>query len=437
MGDSTTSAGTHLTLPVASATGPLPLPPKAGGEGQGDGLLLANLMHFARTLRAAGLPVGPGKVIDAVQAVQAVGITDRRDFYWTLHAVFVNRPDQRLIFDQAFHVFWRNPDLLKKMMALVLPEMRVPGEEDRGAEMARRLAEALHPNRGEPAAEPEEVETEIDAVMTFSDREQLRTMDFDKMSLDELARAKAAIARLRLPVQDVPTRRFAPDRHGARADLRATLRAALRSGGLIELKRKSPRRRPPPLVVLCDISGSMSRYSRIFLHFMHTVTNDRDRVYTFVFGTRLTNITRYLRHRDVDLALERVGEAVADWSGGTRIGLSIAEFNRLWSRRLLGQGAIVILITDGLDRDAGAGLAREMDRLHRSCRRLIWLNPLLRYEGFEPKSLGMRAMMPHVDEFRPVHNLASLEELIEVLSAPPARRTPAAPALRHYRERAA
>ena len=401
------------------------------------GRLVANLMHFARTLRAAGLPVGPGKVIDAVQAVQAVGITDRRDFYWTLHAVFVNRPDQRLIFDQAFHVFWRNPDLLKKMMALVLPEMRVPGEEDRGAEMARRLAEALHPNRGEPAAEPEEVESEIDAVMTFSDREQLRTMDFDKMSLDELARAKAAIARLRLPVQDVPTRRFAPDRHGARADLRATLRAALRSGGLIELKRKSPRRRPPPLVVLCDISGSMSRYSRIFLHFMHTVTNDRDRVYTFVFGTRLTNITRYLRHRDVDLALERVGEAVADWSGGTRIGLSIAEFNRLWSRRLLGQGAIVILITDGLDRDAGAGLAREMDRLHRSCRRLIWLNPLLRYEGFEPKSLGMRAMMPHVDEFRPVHNLASLEELIEVLSAPPARRTPAAPALRHYRERAA
>jgi len=162
--DSTTSAGTHLTLPVASATGPLPLPPKAGGEGQGDGLLLANLMHFARTLRAAGLPVGPGKVIDAVQAVRTIGITNRRDFYWTLHAVFVNRPDQRLIFDQAFHVFWRNPDLLKKMMALVLPEMRVPGEEDRGAEMARRLAEALHPNRGEPAAEPEEVETEIDAI---------------------------------------------------------------------------------------------------------------------------------------------------------------------------------------------------------------------------------------------------------------------------------
>ncbi len=416
---------------MSAQTPPEPKP-ETGGR------LLANLMHFARTLRAAGLPVGPGKVIDAVQAVETVGITDRRDFYWTLHAVFVNRPDQRLIFDQAFHIFWRNPDLLKKMMGLVLPELRVEAEEDRGAEMARRLAEALHPGQQQETGEPEETETEteIDAVMTFSDREQLRGMDFEKMSLDELARARAAIARLRLPVQDVPTRRFAPDRRGARADLRATMRAALRSGGLIELKRKSRRRRPPPLVVLCDISGSMSRYSRVFLHFMHTVTNDRDRVHDFVFGTRLTNITRYLRHRDVDLALERVGEAVADWSGGTRIGHSIAEFNRLWSRRLLGQGAIVLLITDGLDRDAGAGLAREMDRLHRSCRRLIWLNPLLRYEGFEPRSLGMKAMMPYVDEFRPVHNLESLEALIAVLSAPFARRGAAA-AWQHKEERAA
>jgi len=387
------------------------------------GRLLANLMHFARTLRAAGLPVGPGKVIDAVAAVRTVGITDRRDFYWTLHAVFVNRPDQRLIFDQAFHVFWRNPDLLKKMMGLVLPEMRIDAAEDEGTAMVRRLAEALHPDIGKKG-EAEESETEIDAAMSFSDREQLRGMDFEKMSLEELARAKAAIARLRLPVQDVPTRRFAPDRRGARADLRATLRAALRSGGLIELKRRSRRRRPPPLVVLCDISGSMSRYSRIFLHFMHSVTNDRDRVHTFVFGTRLTNITRYLRHRDVDLALDRVAEAVTDWSGGTRIGHALCEFNRLWSRRLLGQGAIVLLITDGLDRDAGAGLAHEMDRLHRSCRRLIWLNPLLRYEGFEPRSLGMKAMMPYVDEFRPVHNLESLEILIDVLSAPTIRRGP-------------
>jgi len=395
-----------------------------------DGRLLANLMHFGRTLRAAGLPVGPGKVLDAVAAVEAVGISDRRDFYWTLHAVFVNRADQRVLFDQAFHVFWRNPELLKKMLALVLPQMNVELPQDQGAEMLRRLAEALHPNR--EARQSEETELEFDAAMTFSDKEQLRTMDFEKMSLEELARAKAAIARLRLPVNDVPTRRYARDPRGARADMRATLRAALRSGGLIELKRKSRRRRPPPLVVLCDISGSMSRYSRVFLHFMHSITNDRDRVFTFVFGTRLTNITRYLRFRDVDLALDRVAEAVADWSGGTRIGHCIGEFNRLWSRRVLGQGAVVLLITDGLDRDAGTGLAHEMDRLHRSCRQLIWLNPLLRYEGFEPRSLGMKAMLPHVDEFRPVHNLESLETLVDVISAAAQRHSAAAMAQERY-----
>ena len=396
----------------------------------GDGRLLANLMHFGRTLRAAGLPVGPGKVIDAVAAVEAVGITNRRDFYWTLHAVFVNRPDQRLLFDQAFHVFWRNPELLKKMLALVLPQLNLEMPQDEGAEMLRRLAEALHPNQ-EPR-DSGETELEIDAAMTFSDREQLQTMDFEKMSLDELARAKAAIARLRLPIHDIPTRRYARDPRGPRADMRATLRAALRSGGLIELKRKSQRRRPPPLVVLCDISGSMSRYSRVFLHFMHSITNDRDRVHTFVFGTRLTNITRYLRFRDVDLALDRVAEAVADWSGGTRIGHSVREFNRSWSRRVLGQGAVVLMITDGLDRDAGTGLAHEMDRLHRSCRKLIWLNPLLRYEGFEPRSLGMKAMLPYVDEFRPVHNLESLETLIGVISAAAQRHSAAAMAQERY-----
>jgi uncharacterized protein with von Willebrand factor type A (vWA) domain len=395
-----------------------------------EGRLVANLMHFARTLRAAGLPLGPGKVLDAVAAVEEVGITDRRDFYWTLHAVFVNRPDQRMLFDQAFHVFWRNPELLKKMLSLVLPQMNVEGPQDQGAEMLRRLAEALHPDR--QAQESSETELEFDAAMTFSDREQLRGMDFEKMSLEELARAKAAIARLRLPIHDIPTRRFARDPRGARADMRATLRSALRAGGLIELKRKSPRRRPPPLVVLCDISGSMSRYSRIFLHFMHSVTNDRDRVFTFVFGTRLTNITRYLRYRDVDVALDRVAEAVEDWSGGTRIGACIRDFNRLWSRRVLGQGAVVLMITDGLDRDAGTGLAHEMDRLHRSCRQLIWLNPLLRYEGFEPRSLGMKAMLPYVDEFRPVHNLESLETLIEVIGGAAHRHSAAAMAQERY-----
>src|SRR5215472_586654 len=393
-------------------------------------------MHFGRALRTAGLPVGPGKVLAAAEAVQAVGIANRGDFYWALHAVFVNRRDQRELFDQAFHIFWRNPQLLEKMMGLLLPELRSP-DAPQAEEINRRLAEALHPGTGDgPEDRPQEKEVDLDAAMTFSDRELLQRMDFEQMSAEEIARAKQLIRRMTMPLMDVATRRFKLDPRGARADMRATLRSALRSGSLIALKRKSRRTRPPPLVILCDISGSMNRYSRLFLHFMHAVTNDRDRVFTFLFGTRLTNVTRFLRYRDVDVALDKVAAAVEDWSGGTRIGQCLGEINRRWSRRVLAQGAVVLFITDGLDRDAGAGLGLEMDRLHKSCRRLTWLNPLLRYEGFAPKSLGMRAILPYVDEFRPVHNLESLGELVRALSRPAPRRLDAAAAWRERGEAA-
>jgi uncharacterized protein with von Willebrand factor type A (vWA) domain len=395
--------------------------PKLGNGGR----LAENIMHFARTLRAAGLPVGPGKVLDAIRATETVGIANRQDFYWSLHATLVNRREQQEIFDQAFHIFWRNPRLLERAIAMLLPQLRGNAEnpEDQ-AEMSRRLAEALARERGGdgPDEEEQEEKVEIDAVMTYSDRELLQKMDFEKMSAAEITRAKRLIATMRLPIMALPTRRFRADPLGQRIDMRASLRAALRSADSIPLRRRIPRRRHPPLVILCDISGSMSRYSRIILHFMHAITNDRDRVHTFLFGTRLTNVTRYLRHKDVDVALEKVGQTVDDWSGGTRIGKCLADFNNQWSRRVLGQGAILLFISDGLDRDAGEGLAKEMERLHKSCRRLIWLNPLLRYEGYEPKSMGARTIMPHVDEFRPVHNLESLADLTRVLSAPGRRR---------------
>ncbi len=384
----------------------------------GEGKLVANIMHFARALRAAGLPIGPGTVIDGLRAVETVGVGNRQDFYWALHAVFVNRRDQRELFDQAFHVFWRNPRILERMMALILPDLGMEAEEEE-EELSRRLAEALRGD-GEAEAEREpEPEIEIDAAMTYSSREQLQARDFEKMSAEEVALAKEAMGRMRLPAMAVPTRRFRPSARGRRIDMRATLRASLRSGSRdIPLRRRERQRRHPPLVVLCDISGSMSRYSRMLLHFLHAVTNDRDRVHTFLFGTRLTNITRHLRQRDVDLAMERVADAAEDWSGGTRIGACLREFNAWWSRRVLGQGAVVLLITDGLDREGGEGLQTEMERLHKSCRRLVWLNPLLRYEEFEPKSMGMRAIMPHVDDFRPVHNLESLSALADALAGP-------------------
>jgi len=394
------------------------------GEPPGDGRLVENLMHFARTLRAAGMPVGPGRVLDAIRAIQAIGIGNRDDFYWALHASFVNRRDQHELFDQAFHIFWRNPKLLERMMAMLLPQMRAPAKDEDRAEMMRRLAEALgnKDSGGGDGEESAESEIEVDAALTYSDRELLQAMDFEKMSADELAKAKRLIAGMRLPIMDVATRRYRPDRNGARIDMRNSLRAALRAADAIPLRRRAVRRRHPPLVILCDISGSMSRYSRVALHFMHAVTNDRDRVYAFLFGTQLTNVTRDLRHRDIDLALEMVGQKVRDWSGGTRIGQCLQEFNARWSRRVLSQGAVVLFISDGLDREGGQGLAKEMERLHKSCRRLIWLNPLLRYEGFEPRSHGARAIMPHVDDHRRVHNLQSLADLTEVLSQPRRRR---------------
>jgi uncharacterized protein with von Willebrand factor type A (vWA) domain len=382
--------------------------------------LANNIVHFARTLRTAGLRVGPGQVLRAVEAVEAAGLKKRDDFYWTLHSVFVNRRDQREIFDQAFHVYWRNPRLLEKMMEMLLPQISVPEDPEKKKELSRRLQDALSPGRGEaPRGEDEPPEVEMEAAFTVSDREVLQHRDFEQMSQAEIDQALKAIARLRLPVPERRTRRYQSARRGTRIDFRASLRRALRPEGLIELRKRTPRRRPPPLVILCDISGSMARYTRMFLHFMHAITNDRDRVFCFTFGTRLSNVTRALRYRDVDIALAKASQQVEDWSGGTRIGQALHEFNNKWSRRVLGQGAVVLLITDGLDREGAAGLAEEMERLHKSSSRLIWLNPLLRYGAYEPKSQGNKAMLPHVDEFRPVHNLESLAGLIAAIDSHP------------------
>ena len=383
------------------------------------GKFAENVMHFARVLRAAGLPIGPDRVIDAMRALEVTGIERRDDFYWTLASVFLDRYEQFQVFDQAFHIFWRDPHLLERAMAMLLPAVhsRMPHAND--SAVGNSVSEALYSGlqQKERASGDVAERIELDAALTFSSTEVLQRADFETMTAEEIAQAKALIAALRLPIPEIRTRRFRPDAHGARIDLRATLRSSLRDGGhSIPLKKRTPRRRHPPLVVLCDISGSMSRYSRMFLHFVHAITNDYDRVHAFVFGTRLTNITRCLRHRNIDVAMVELADIVADWSGGTRIGACLKEFNRRWSRRVLGQNAAVLLISDGLDRDVGEGLSEETERLHKSCRRLIWLNPLLRYDGFEARPAGIRAMLPHVDAFLPVHNIESLKDLASALA---------------------
>lgn len=389
------------------------------------GVLAPNVMHFARLLRRAGLPVGPGEVVAAAEALTHVDITDRKVMQAALRAVMLRRHEHAALFDQAFALFWRNPDAGKFAAMMAAMGGRAPREEQ-AAPGARRLAEAMAAKARERTPLADEV-PRIEAVLTASGQERLDTLDFEAMSAGEIAEAKAAVARLRLPLDERRTRRMRTAARGMQVDLRRTMRDAMRQGGeMFDIARRVRITRPPPLVVLCDISGSMARYSEILLHFLHAVVNDRDRVTVFLFGTRLTNITRQLARRDPEEALAQVAGAVRDWSGGTRIGEALSAFNRLWGRRVLAQGAVVLLVTDGLDRDGAAGLSENMARLHRSARRLIWLNPLLRYDGYAPKSQGARAMLPHVDEFRPVHNLASLRGLVAALSSAPPPRLQAA-----------
>jgi uncharacterized protein with von Willebrand factor type A (vWA) domain len=386
--------------------------------GPGAGRLAENVMHFARLLRAAGLRIGPDRVVDCVRALEIAGAARRDDWYWTMSSVLLSREEQRPIFDQAFRIFWRDPKLMEKMMQLLLPKTYGRAGKDE-EQQSQRLTDALFANQKQEPREPGEQEIELDAKLTFSTSEVLQRMDFDTMSAAELAEAKKMIAQLRLPLPQIRTRRHSPSERGRRVDLRATMRESLRDGGdIIPLVRARTEQVHPPLVVLCDISGSMNPYARMFLHFLHAITNDRDRVSVFVFGTRLTNVTRQLRHRDVDVAMAKVADAIKDWSGGTRIGMCLREFNWRWGRRVLGQNACVLLVSDGLDREAGEGLSDEMDRLAKSSRYLVWLNPLLRYEQFEARPAGVRAMLPHVDLFLPVHNLKSLVDLAHTLNRP-------------------
>ncbi len=390
------------------------------------GHLAANVMHFGRVLRAAGMPVGSDRIQLALQALQVAGLEKRGDFHAVLSATLLDRVEHRELFDQAFALFWRDPDLMGRMRALLLPKVTIKDGMNQPAEN-RRLGEALFPKQPErppDAPEPPE-QLELEAALTWNDRERLQKADFETMTADEWRQARRLLSQMKLAFEPLQTRRSRRANHPGRPDWRATLQGMARHGGeLWDMRWRQPRTRPAPLVVLADISGSMSRYSRMLLHFGHLLGSADARVESFVFGTRLTRTTRLLKSRDPDLAVSQVVHAVEDWSGGTRITTSLHEFNQRWSRRVLSGSATVLLISDGLEHGDTRALSFEMDRLHKSCRRLIWLNPLLRFDQFEPRAGGIRAMLPHVDRFMPVHNLASLAELVAVLASPAAAQRP-------------
>jgi uncharacterized protein with von Willebrand factor type A (vWA) domain len=384
-----------------------------------------NIVHFARVLRGAGMAIGPDRVLAALAAVELVGLQRRDDVHAALSAVMLERHEQQPLFDAAFDTFWRDPKLLEQMMYLLLPKISGRGDKQR-APRANRLAEALSvpkaPEPPNPANQTAKEEVQFDTHFTFSDRERLQKADFESMSTAEYELAKKLAEELPLPVDPVRRRRHeaaSSPRQGGRLDLRATLQRMARQPHTLAPLYTRPREELPSLVVLLDISGSMDRYSRLLLHYVHGLMRRALKVHTLTFGTRLTNITRCLKERDPDVALRLADEQVQDWKGGTRIASALDEFNRVWARRLLGGNAALLLVTDGLDRDEHGDLSAAAAQLHRLAHQVVWLNPLLRYEGFEAKASGVRALLPHVDRFLPVHNLASLSDLGAALRAPP------------------
>lgn len=331
----------------------------------------------------------------------------------------IRRAADHSLFDEAFRLFWRDPMGASSALSLLLPQMRTPTNRN----ISRRLSEAWRPPAPDAAPPPAPPQPpRVDTFLAYSADEILRTRDFDQMSADELAQARRLVRRFTLSLPPLARRRTRPSPRGRDLDRARSLRSALRHfAELIPLHRRARITRPPALVALCDISGSMGRYSEMLLRFLHAALAEQGREqargHVFLFATRLSNVTRALRHRDPDEALARCGRQVSDWASGTRLAACLHEFNRTWSRRVLAQGAIVLLVTDGLERDDATILAAEAARLRRSCRRLIWLNPLLRYAGFEPLASGVRALLPNVDEHRPVHDLDSLAALAAALRA--------------------
>jgi hypothetical protein len=365
--------------------------------------LLDHLLAFGRLLRQFGVAVNPGQMLDLLAALAHVEIGRRDDVYLTCRTILVRRREDLPVFDEAWQFFWAS-QRHGKPGGVALPDSRVQ-ELHIPRRLQRKRPEREHDE--DPPAEQQEIEVQ----MSFSRSEQLRQKDFAQFTADELDEARALIAQLTYRIAQRRVRRWTSGK-GRRIDTRQTLRATLRSGGeALTLWRKTRRLKQRPLVVLCDISGSMDRYSRILIQFVHSISMGLRDVETFVFGTRLTRITRMLEHKDIDEAVQVVGNAVQDWSGGTRIGDAIKAFNFKWGRRVLGRGAVVLLISDGWDRGDPALLGHEIGRLQRTAYRLIWLNPLLGMPGYQPLTRGLQAALPHVDDFLPVHNLHSLEQL--------------------------
>ena len=371
---------------------------------------LHNLLLFGRLLRGLGMDVNTGRMIDLVHALQFINIGQRTDFYHTARTLLVHNREDIALFDQAFELFWiKHQDEWITVNLSGIFARRRPNHKGTPVLLPAK-------NKGDNPPEPDRPNPDspvhIQVMRTYSSQELLRKKDFSEMDGEELETVKRFMRTLTFRLGERRTLRLHAGR-GQQLDFRRTLRKSFNTGGeVLEWTRREPKVKPRPLVIIADISGSMERYTRLLLHFIYGLGQaHRQPVEAFVFSTRLTRITRQMKHKDIERALGEVSETVQDWAGGTRMGEALKTFNFTWGRRVLGHGAIVLFISDGWDRGDVHLLSTEMSRLHRSCHRLIWLNPLLGSPNYQPLARGAKAALPHTDDFLPVHNLASLEDL--------------------------
>jgi len=375
-----------------------------------------NIVFFARLLRASGILIGSDSILEAIESIKLVDIKNKKSFFYALQTCFIKRPEDMKIFAQAFSLFWQNPRFRDRMRDLLLPQTRIQNPEEEKEELAKRIQDTLSTPEKPKERVVEEETLLIDTSGTASDTKLFNEKDFEMMSKEEIHIASQSIKELLIKIPKRPFRRSEKSYLGLEVSARESLRRAKRNFGSVIPKLVRKKEVSRPVVVLLDISGSMENYSRMMIHFVHNLMQKHKKVHAFLFGTKLTNISFQMKNKDIDVALKEVSKATNDWAGGTRIRDSIFTFNKNWVRRVSSSNSIIFLITDGLDRDHSTDLFNQMERLQKSCYKLVWLNPLLRFTDFLPKSISIKRILLNVDAFLPIHSIESMQNLTSLIS---------------------
>ena len=376
-----------------------------------DTKLLDNILRFIRLLRKSGVKIGNQSSIDALKGIKILKIGSRKEFYWSLHTTLINRNEDKEIFDQCFYLFWQNPKIMEQVFNLLIPQIGTQKSPENPKKQLKRISENLG-KKNIDLEKNQKDEIIFDSQMSWSNKSSINSKDFEMMSLSELKEAEEVIKKLLIKSKNQLTRRWKSKDNGIKISYKNTIKKSIQNNGIIKLGYRSQLKKSKSLVILIDISGSMESYSRIMLFFSHLLMQQQNDIEVFTFGTSLTRITRLLKNKDIDFSLNKIGNFVTDWAAGTKITSSINDFNLNWSRRILTQNQSLILISDGLERDQTKNLDFEINRLSMFAKNIIWLNPLLRYEKFEPKVASIKTILKYVNKIVPIHNINSIDKLV-------------------------